>query len=57
MFGLRGPNGRLDGVVGCFVRNNVISSPLVGYDTTLPIDLGLYRMLSAIVLGEAARRD
>jgi hypothetical protein len=57
LFGLRGPHGRLDGVVGCFSRNQVLTTPLVGYDTTVPIEEGLYRMLAAIVLREAAQRS
>jgi len=56
LYGLRNEDGRLDGIVGCFSRNGVLSSPLVGYDTSLSIDLGLYRLLSALVLREAARR-
>jgi Acetyltransferase (GNAT) domain len=56
MFGLRSPEGRLDGVVGCFGRDRVLSAPLVGYDTSLPQKLGLYRMLIALVLRQAARQ-
>lgn len=48
--GLRNAQGRLDGVVGCFERDGVLTAPLVGYDTSLPQRLGLYRMLMAIVL-------
>jgi hypothetical protein len=41
--------GRLDGVLGYFVRNGVMTTPLFGYDTALPRKLGLYRMLSALL--------
>jgi len=57
LFALRSPEGRLDGVVGCFSRNRVMTAPMVGYDTMLPQKLGLYRMLMAIVLREAARQN
>ncbi len=55
-WGLRTPDGRLDGVVGVFTRNEVMTAPIVGYDTALPKQLGLYRMLMSIVLQEAAKR-
>ena len=56
LFGLRSPEGTLDGIAGCFDRGGVMTTPLVGYDTSLPRKLGLYRMLITIVLREAARR-
>jgi hypothetical protein len=56
MWGLRSESGRLDGIVGVFDRDGVMTVPLLGYDTTLPIKLGLYRMLMAIAMGEAVRR-
>ncbi len=49
-------NGRIDGVLGFFWRHNVITSPLFGYDTTLPKGLGLYRMISALLSLEAKER-
>ena len=56
MIGLRGPNGQLDGIVGEFQRQQTLTAPLVGYDTSLPQPLGLYRMLMAIVLQRAAQK-
>lgn len=56
MMGLRDSEGILQGVVGCFIRGGVMTVPLVGYDTSLPQQLGLYRMLMAMVLQEAADR-
>lgn len=47
---LRAPNGKLDGVIGCFENAQITSAPLVGYDTTLPQTHGLYRMLIYLVL-------
>lgn len=56
MWGLRDQCGRLDGIVGMFEREGVMTAPLVGYDTSLPKQRGLYRLLMAIVLKEAAER-
>lgn len=50
MIGLRNEQGILDGVVGFFERNGVFTTPLLGYDTELPASLGLYRLLSIILL-------
>lgn len=55
LFGLRNSHGRLDAVVGTFALNGVVTAPLVGYDTTLPQSLGLYRRLMAYVLRMTAR--
>jgi hypothetical protein len=54
--GLRNDDGRLEGVVGSFNRAGVMTVPIVGYDTSLPQRLGLYRMLMALVMREAAER-
>lgn len=51
--GLRAKNGRLDGVVGVFEVDGVLSAPIVGYDTTLPRSRALYRRLMAMVLRRA----
>lgn len=48
--GLRHASGRLDGVFACFSRGGVTSTPFIGYDTTLPAGLGLYRLLVALLL-------
>lgn len=48
--GLRGTNGQLDGVVGFFKKNGIITAPVVGYDTSKDRRLGLYRMLMALTL-------
>lgn len=49
-FGLRNSSGILDGFIGFYERHNVTSTPIVGYDTTLPQELGLYRKLMAYAL-------
>lgn len=53
MTGLRYPDGQLDGIIGCFDRNNTTTAPLVGYDTNLPQSLGLYRLLMALIIQRA----
>ncbi len=49
--------GRIDAVLGTFIRNGVMTTPLYGYDTRLPVKLGLYRMLSTILTTEARSRQ
>lgn len=53
LIGLRSPEGRLDGIVGMFIRGEVITTPLIGYDLSLPSQLGLYRMLTLLVMQHA----
>ena len=57
MQGLRHPDGHLDGIIGYVKRNGAITFPLVGYDTSLPQNIGLYRMLSALMLKHAHEND
>jgi Acetyltransferase (GNAT) domain len=49
-------DGRIDGVVGGFSLNGVMTPPVVGYDTSLPQELGLYRMLSADMIQAGIQR-
>ena len=49
-------SGRWLGVAGIFERGSVLTAPIVGYDTGLPLARGLYRTLMALVLRETARR-
>ena len=53
---LRDPEGRIDGVVGWFATSDVLTAPIVGYDTSLPQKTGLYRLLTAMCLREATER-
>ncbi|MEF3303233.1 GNAT family N-acetyltransferase [Paenibacillus sp. GYB003] len=46
-------SGRLDAVLGYYCRSGVMTTPIFGYDTSLPQETGLYRMLSAVLLGIA----
>lgn len=55
LIGLR-KEGRFDGVLGYFWRAGVMTTPLFGYDTSLPQELGLYRMISALLAQEVERR-
>lgn len=52
LYGLR-KEGRIDAVMGYFSRNGVMTTPLFGYDTALPLSIGLYRMLSACLIVQA----
>ncbi|MCC6192684.1 MAG: GNAT family N-acetyltransferase [Anaerolineales bacterium] len=40
--------GRIDAVLGYVTRGAYITAPLFGYDTALPKQVGLYRMLTAL---------
>jgi hypothetical protein len=50
LMGFRDRDGVLQAIVGTFEQDGVITAPLVGYDTSLPQRLGLYRLLMAAVL-------
>lgn len=54
--GARGPDGRLDAVIGAFARGRVMTPPVVGYDTTKPPEAGLYRIASAMFARMAEER-
>lgn len=49
-------DGRIDGVLGYFVRDGVLTTPIFGYDTALPQKVGLYRMLGGILYDTAAQK-
>jgi hypothetical protein len=51
--GIRDEDGVLQGAVGIIRFGNLLTSPIVGYNTSLPAKLGLYRMLSALVMRQA----
>lgn len=46
----------IDGAVGFYQINGVMTAPLLGYDTALPKELGLYRILSSSLVSIAAKR-
>jgi hypothetical protein len=49
-------DGRIDGALAFYQRGKALTTPIVGYDTQLPLETGLYRMLMAFLLLEAERR-
>lgn len=55
LYGLR-TEGRLDAILGFFARDGVMTTPLFGYDTSLPAETGLYRMLSVLLIELATER-
>lgn len=57
MKGLRNADGILDGIIGCFEKDGITSAPLVGYNTNISRNIGLYRMLIALILKRAAEND
>jgi len=46
-------DGRIDGVFGHYAINDVMTMPFFGYDTTLPLETGLYRKICALMTLEA----
>lgn len=48
--GLRNSQGILDGVIGIFQNDTTLSAPLVGYNTNLPQEHGLYRQLISLLI-------
>jgi hypothetical protein len=49
-------NGTIVAFIGFFVSENIISTPMLGYDTQLPQEMGLYRLLMALLLKTAKER-
>jgi hypothetical protein len=49
-------DGRIDAVMGYFVRNGAMTAPLFGYDTRLPKQAALYRLLSVQLIRDALER-
>ncbi len=49
-------DGQINAVMGFFIRNGAMTQPLFGYDTSLPQEEGLYRLLTLITLQEGLRR-
>ena len=49
-------DGRPVGVLGIYQRHGWVTTPLIGYDTALPQELGIYRRLMALLYREARDR-
>lgn len=49
-------DGRIDAVMGYFVRNGALTAPLFGYDTHLPQKTALYRLLTVQLIRDALER-
>lgn len=49
-------DGKLNGIMGYFARNGLMTQPLFGYDTSLPQGEGLYRLLTLVTLQEGFAR-
>ena len=47
------PRGEMVGIIGCFIQHGMLTGPIVGYDTSLPQKLGLYRRLRSVNHGKA----
>ncbi|WLR53342.1 GNAT family N-acetyltransferase [Bacillus tianshenii] len=46
-------NGRLEGVIIYVTLTGVLTTPVLGYDTSLPKEYGMYRMLTYLIYEEA----
>lgn len=57
MTGFRDDTGTLRAVVGMFGQGEVLSAPIVGYDTAWTASAGLYRLLMAHVLNTTLERN
>lgn len=49
-YSFRNPEGRIIGTIGLFTQQDIITTPIVGYDLKQPKALGLYRLLMATLL-------
>lgn len=58
LYGLR-LGGKIAGVLGLYTQSesNWLTTPLIGYDTSLSQEYGIYRCLMALLLQEAKKRN
>jgi hypothetical protein len=54
---MRGGHGVLDGVLGLFIVDGVVTAPIVGYETKRDRRLGLYRLLMTLVFEFALKES
>ncbi|WP_077212299.1 hypothetical protein [Bacillus dakarensis] len=45
--------GKLEGVFGSMIYQDKMANPVLGYNTALPIEIGLYRMLRYLAVNES----
>jgi hypothetical protein len=50
-------DGQINAIMGFFIRNGATTPPLFGYDTSLPKQEGLYRLLTQFNIQEALQRN
>ncbi len=50
-------NGIIDGIMGIRVLNGIMTVPFFGYETSIPQSVGIYRMMSVLVIKEAEKRQ
>jgi len=55
-YGFRDASGRLVAFIGVFADRRTMTTPMLGYDTTLPQTMGLYRLLMGKVMALALER-
>ncbi len=48
--GVRNPEGELEGVTALFIKGNKMIDPIIGYNTSLPKKLGIYRIMKSMQL-------
>ena len=56
-YSFRNDEGKIVATLGLFTHNHILTMPIVGYDTTLPKSLGLYRLTIAQLLKIARERN
>lgn len=54
-YAFKSDDGVLQAIVGLFQLQGVVTAPIVGYNTALPRELGLYRLLMAAVFEHAIK--
>lgn len=50
-------DGKIEGAIGFFTRDGVLTTPILGYDTSLDKREGLYRMLSYLIVEEVVQNN